>query len=136
MREAPGSLQLAETQSVPELHLLIARESWLRNFLRNLLDLFRRPKTLPLESAPAAFWPDVFVDRGLPWLRFLQAGVYHVLALALIWAGSRFLALQPHAIAQPTLTKAEVIYYAPSEYLPPLDTRRANLAPAQQADPE
>jgi TonB family protein len=108
----------------------------LRNFLRNLLDLFRRPKSLPLESAPAAFWPDVFVDRGLPWLRFLQSGAYHVLALALIWAGSRLLALQPHAIAQPTLTKAEVIYYAPSEYLPPLDTRRANFVPAQQADPE
>jgi TonB family protein len=120
------------------LLLLIAPEPWSRNFLRNLRDLFDRRKTGPpqLESAPGAFWPDVFVDRGLPWRRFLQSGAYHVLALALIWAGSRFLALQPHATAQPAFTHAEVISYAPSEYLPPLDTRRTNSARPRQADPE
>ncbi|HWY23068.1 MAG TPA: energy transducer TonB [Candidatus Acidoferrum sp.] len=139
MHEAPGSLQLAETEPpAPELLLLIAPNPWLRNFLRNLGDLFRSadPGPLPLESAPAAFWPDVFVDRGLPWRRFLESGAYHILALALIWAGSRFHALQPHATAQPTFTKADVVYYTPSEYLPPLDTRRPNSARARKADPE
>src|SRR5258708_4095477 len=139
MREAPGSLQLEETESPAlALHLLIAPEPWLRNFLQNFGALFRRSETraVRLESAPAPFWPDVFVDRGLPWRRFLQSGAYHILALALIWAASRFLALQPHPTAQPTFTKADVVYYTPSEYLPPLDTRRPVSPRARNADPE
>ena len=139
MREAPGSLRLAEPEPpVPELLLLIAPEPWFRNFLLNLRDLFHQPEAAPLqvESASAVFWPDVFVDRGLPWRRFLQSGAYHVLALALIWAGSRFLTLQPRATVQPAFTKADVVFYTPTEYLPPLDTRRPNSAPARKADPE
>jgi TonB family protein len=113
MRETSGSLQEAETEaSAPELTLLT------------------------IDSVPAAFWPDVFVDRGLPWRRFAQSGAYHVLALVLIWAGSRFLALQPHPVSQPAFTHADVVYYAPSEYLPPLDTRRSTSTRARKADPE
>jgi TonB family protein len=138
MREAPGPLQLAETElPAPELLLLIAPDPWSGVFLQNLRDLFRQPEpgSLLLESAPAAFWPDVFVDRALPWRRFLQSGAYHVLALILIWAGSRLLALQPHSVARPAFTHSDIVY-TPSEYLPPLDTRRANPAHVRKADPE
>ncbi len=140
MHEAPGPLQLEETEpTAPELILLIAPEPWFQVFLQNIRDLFRRAELVPpprIESAPAAFWPDVFVDRGLPWRRFLQSGFYHVLTIALIWAGSRFLALHPPPETRPAFTHADVVYYAPSEYLPPLDTRRSNSAHARQADPE
>ena len=137
MREAPEP-QVETERPAPELLLLVAPEPWLRIFLRNFRDLFRPPEGGPLqiESAPAAFWPDVFVHRGLPWRRFFQSGAYHVLALAVIWAGSRFLALQPRAVPQPTFTHADVVYYTPSEYLPPLDTRRPNPAPVREANPE
>jgi TonB family protein len=124
--------------SIPDLRLLVPVEPRSRVFLRNLRDIFHPRELAPLdiESAPAAFWPDVFVHRGLPWSRFFQSSACHVLALALIWAGSRFLALQPHAIPQTPLTHADVVYYTPSEYLPPLDTRRSDPAPARLADPE
>jgi TonB family protein len=117
---------------------LIASEPRSRVFLQNLRDLFRQPESTPLrpESAPAAFWTDVFVDRGLPWRRFGQSSAYHVLALVLIWAGSRFLALQPHAASRPAFTHTDVVYYTPSEYLPPLDTRRSASTRARKADPE
>jgi TonB family protein len=139
MREASGLLQQAENQpSTPELVLLTLPEPRYRIFLRNLRDLFRQAEPIPsrLESAPAAFWPDVFVDPGLPWRRFGQSAAYHVLALLLIWAESRFLALQPHAATQPAFTHADVVYYTPAEYLPPLDTRRSPSAHARKADPE
>ena len=138
MREAPGWLQTAERElAAPELILLISPEPWFRVFLQNLRDLFRpRDLTSPIESASALFWTDVFVDGGLPWRRFLQSGAYHVLALIVIWAGSRFLALQPHPAPQSAFTHADVVYYAPSEYLPPLDTRRRTSAQARKADPE
>jgi TonB family protein len=140
MRELSGTLELAETeQPARDLRLLIAPEPWSRVFLQNLRELFRLNAAASLhpEFTSASFWPDVFVERGLPWGRFLQSGAYHVLALALIWAGSRFLALQPHVIPQPTFTHADVVvYYDASESLPPLDTRRSTPAPARPADPE
>jgi len=139
MREAPGSLQMAEAEPpAPDLLLVVVPEPGWRVFLRNLRDLFLQPEldSLHLESAPAAFWPDVFVDRKLPWGRFVQSGVYHALALAVIWAGSRFLALHPHAIELPAFTHADVVYYTPSEYLPPLDTRRSTSVRARPKDPE
>jgi hypothetical protein len=139
MREVPDPLQVAENEPpAAALRLLITPEPRSRIFLRNLRDLFRRAELAPLdlESAPAAFWPDVFVDRGIPLRRFLQSGAYHVLALAVVWAGSRFLALRPHATPQPAFTHADVVYYTPSEYLPPLDTRRSSAAHARKADPE
>ncbi len=136
MRLTPGPLQVTTEAPAPELLFVIAPEPWFRNFLQNLGGLFARPEAGPeLASEPAAFWPDVFVDRRLPWRRFLQSGAYHALALAMIWAGSRFLTL-PHATTQSRITRAEVVSYAASEYLPPLDTRRANSAPARKADPE
>jgi hypothetical protein len=67
MREAPGLL-LEETEPpVADLRLLVEPEPWSRIFLQNLRHFFQRsePGAL-LESAPAAFWPDVFVDPNFP----------------------------------------------------------------------
>src|SRR5260370_35519508 len=102
----PGNEQPAR-----DLRFLVASEAWPRVFLQNLLGLFSsdEPAFLPAESAPAAFWPDVFADRGLPWGRFMQSGAYHILVLAIILAGSRFLALQPHAFDTIKFERADVI---------------------------
>ncbi len=127
----------AESSS-PELRLLISPEPWPRVFVQNFSDLFHPHDVAPLqvESAPAPFWSDVFVESKLPLRRFLESGGYHILALILIWGGSRFLAMQPHISLQPAFNHADVVYYTPSEYLPPLDTRRPTSAHAQKADPE
>jgi TonB family protein len=134
-----ATLEPGQTESsIPDLRLLITAESRSHVFLQNLRDIFH-PHELPpldIESAPAPFWPDVFVRRELPWNRFFQSAAYHVLVLVAIWEGSQFLALQPHAIPQTPFTHASVVYYAPSEYVPPLDTRRSDSAPARPADPE
>lgn len=123
-----------------DLNLLIPSEPWTRSFTQNLCNLFvndaRNLPPLHLESAPAPFWPDVFVDHKLPWRRFLESGGYHALALIAIFAGSHFLALQPHAVVQSQFNHADVVYYTAEEKLPPLDTRRAHTARARKADPE
>jgi TonB family protein len=138
MRDAPGSVMEEVESATPDLRLLIAPEPWSRTFVENLGELVHHRKADPLylESAPAPFWSDVFVERKLPWRRFLESGGYHILALILIWGGSRFLALQPRISPQPAFNHADVVYYTPSEYLPPLDTRRPTSARAQKADPE
>jgi TonB family protein len=133
-----GPLELEETEApVADLRLLIAPEPRSRVFLQNLRDLFRRREpALHQASASADFWPDVFVNRGLPWRRFAQSGAYHVLAIVAVLAGSRFLDLQLHAVSQSAFTHEDVVYYKPSEYLPPLDTRRSTAARPRKADPE
>jgi TonB family protein len=134
---------LEETElPVADLHLLVEPDPWPRVFVQNLRAFFERPKdfnqqsTITDRQSAAAFWADVFVDRRLPWRRFLESGACHVLALVAIWLASRFLALQPHVTVPPTFTKADIVYYTPSEYLPPLDTRRATPVQAREADPE
>lgn len=137
MPQAPEMIEIERAQlPISDLRLLVAVEPRWRNFLRNFGELFPSAESIPQESDPAAFWPDVFVHRGLPWWRFLQSAAYHLAAILMIWAGSRFLALQPQVMPQPTFTHADVLYYTASEYLPPMDTRRADPAPAERPDPE
>src|SRR5450631_2591106 len=125
-------------QPAPVLRLLVELPFWPRVFFGNLRDLAfpRRLPPLGLRSAPAAFWPDVFVQRPLPWNRFLQSCVFHVIAFVLLIGFTRFFALQPQVVARPTFDHAQVIYYQASEYLPPLDTRSVPAKQPKKADPE
>ena len=131
----PASL---DPQPVAVPRLLVELPSWPQAFLANLGDLVypRRLPPLELHSDPAPFWPDVFVKRGLPWRRFFESGGYHVLALGLLVCLSRFLAMHPEQLPQATFDHAQVIYYQPAEYLPPLDTRTSHLAQPWKAEPE
>jgi TonB family protein len=142
MRETPCPVLEATEPPVADLRLLVEPEPWFRVFVQNLRAFFQRPKlfnqqsTIGNQQSSPTFWPDVFVDHGLPWRRFGQSGAYHVLALAMIWAGSHLFSLQPRIASQPAFTHADVVYYMPSEYLPPLDTRRSRSVRARKADPE
>jgi len=125
-------------QPAPIPRLLVELPSWPRVFADNLRDLFSPPRLAPLklQSAPAPFWPDVFVKRELPWRRFLDSGAFHLIACAMIVGVSRLVAMQPQAVLRPTFDHTRVISYQASEYLPPLDTRRAPPARPKRADPE
>jgi TonB family protein len=125
-------------QPEPVPRLLVELPSWPRVFFGNLRDLVfpRRLPPLELRSAPALFWPDVFVKRKLPWDRFLQSSAYHAIALVLLIGFTRFFAFQPRVVARPTFDHAQVIYYEASEYLPPLDTRSAPASQPAKGDPE
>jgi TonB family protein len=134
-----GSPPIVEIpQPAPVPRLLVELPSWREVFVGNLRDLVSPPQLPPLElrSAPAPFWPDVFVTRPLPWNRFLQSSAYHVVAFALLIGFTRFVALQPQVVARPTFDHNQVVYYQPSEYLPPIDTRSAKAVQPSKADPE
>ena len=126
------------TQPAPVPRLLVELPSRRGVFLENLRDLVSPPQlpSLDLQSAPAAFWPDVFVKRGLPWRRFFESGACHVVAGALLIGMTRFFALQPVAVLQPAFERDQVIVYQPAEILPPLDTRSASAEHRTKADPE
>jgi TonB family protein len=124
-------------QSVPVPGFLVELESWPRVFFGNLRDLmFRQRLSLHVDSAPGAFWSDVFVQRRLPWRRFLESLGYHALALAALVSFSRFSLLRPLPQLRPAFDHTQVVSYEPVEYLPPVDTRRPEATRPRKADPE
>ncbi len=118
-------------------YLLVELEPWGRAFVRNLADtvLRRQPPALRISSPPAPFWPDVFVTRRLPWAAFAESLLYHGIVLALAWGVSTLLPPPPHVTQARRFDPADVIYYSPSEYLPPLDTGKSQAAKAHLGDP-
>jgi len=118
--------------------LLVELEPWGRSFGRNLIDflLRRRPAPVAISSPPAPFWPDVFVARRLPWVAFAESLLYHGIVLMLAWGFSALLPTRPHVVEARRFDPADVIYYSPSEYLPPLDTGSAQAPKPQHGDPE
>jgi TonB family protein len=128
--------------SAPDLpqppKLLVELEPWGRSFGRNLIDflLRRRPAPVAISSPPAPFWPDVFVARRLPWVAFAESLLYHGIVLMLAWGFSALLPNRPHVIEARRFDPADVIYYSPSEYLPPLDTGSSQAPKPQHGDPE
>jgi len=125
-------------QPVTVPRLLIELPSRPRIFFENLRDLILPTRLPPLElrSTPAHFWPDVMVQRGLPWRSFLQSVAYHLTAFALLIACTRFFALQPQVVAKPAFDHSQVVYYQASEFLPPLDSRSLQRSQPAKADPE
>jgi TonB family protein len=122
--------------------LLVALEPWHRVFLRNLSDLFRprQKPPLPLVSRPANFWPDVFVPTRLPWARFLQSTLGHILVIAAVWGGSQvwpgLWPQRPQLVERNIFHSSDVIYYEASEYLAPLDTGGRQARTPQKGEPE
>src|SRR5437868_9201390 len=118
--------------------LLVELDPAHRVFLGNLGDLlsFRRPPRVPVTSRPAPFWPDVFVPSRSLWWPFLESVLWHLLAGAAIWAFGQGVALQTQALPRTVFNPSDVIYYTPSEYLPPLDTGSFPARVPQTGKPE
>ena len=136
MSVARPELEIPHPAPVPRL--LVELPSWSRTFFANLRDVIfpRRLAPLELRSAPAPFWHDVFVQREFPWSSLFQSIACHAIAFAVLIVASRIIALQPQVAAQPVFDHSQVIYYQPSEYLPPLDTRSEKSAEPRKADAE
>jgi TonB family protein len=122
----------------PEPVFLVRLEPWRLVFFRNFTDLFTRSTQDATESSPpGVFWTDVFVREHVPWNKFLQSLIFHTVAVVALSGIPRVLPRRVPLTESSAFNRADVIYYSPSEYLPPLntggkDTRRY----PQKPDPE
>jgi len=97
------------------------------------------PELVPAMGAALSgefdLWHDVFVERPLPWKRFVLsaflhgAAVYLICTLSLAWVRERTI------LDRSAFDRASLVTYTPEEYLPPLDTGEAELPAAQKGDP-
>jgi TonB family protein len=117
--------------------LLVELPSWPKVFFGNLRDLLHPPKLAPLRltSAPAPFWPDVFVQRHVPWRRFTESVGYHLVTLAAVGFFAHWLVTRPQVLPPATFDRNQVISYQPTEYLPPINTLRAEAGKSAKAEP-
>jgi hypothetical protein len=124
-------------KAMPTPNLLLKLEPAYRVFFSNLIDTLHPPQTPPLKltSLPARFWPDVFVPSQLPWQRFVQSMLLHVIMVVALGGLLEFGFSQPQLRhSQLRFNKSDVIYYSTSDYLPPFkrDTGPPRSRPAQR----
>ncbi len=108
-------------KALPTPNLLLKLEPAYRVFLGNLIDTLHPPQLPPLKmtSLPSRFWPDVFVPSQLPWRRFAQSMLLHVIMVVALGGVLKFGFSQPQLRhSQLRINKSDVIYYLPSDYLP------------------
>ncbi len=135
---ALGELQLGNASWSPRVPgFLVELDPWHRVFWRNLRDLLlrRRPRPLRLTSAPADFWPDVFVSASIPWSRLRQSFLYHAFVITALWGFSQTYPLRPRVEIEPVTRHTTLTYYQVSEYLPPVFTASAPAKVAQRGEP-
>lgn len=80
-------------------------------------------------------WRDVFVHQPLPWGRFVQSALLHMVAVALIWTVSLSWIRQQRILNRATFDRSSLVTYSPEEYLPPLDTGASEAPKAEAGDP-
>jgi len=123
--------EVETSPSDPHLKLLLELEPAPRVFFRNLFDLllFRSTFRIPTTSRPAPFWSDVFVQSRVPWWRFTESMVCHVLTLAAVLIGSRVWTQLEQPRPLRISRRDYVTYYTPSQSFPAMKAS----APARTA---
>ncbi|MCU1305679.1 MAG: hypothetical protein JWN45_374 [Acidobacteriaceae bacterium] len=112
--------------------LLVQWQPWWPQFLNNIADLFRPPPSpIVVSSAPADFWPDVFVRRPMPWRNFGQSGFLHAAVILFIISTGRFWFGPQQPIVEDPYQHTTLTYYKVDDLLPALET-----APAPAAKPK
>jgi TonB family protein len=73
-------------------------------------------------SPPGTYWPDVFVQRPLPWKELSESGLLHICAVVLIaLTGDLWVGRSRVSIEDP-LTHTTVSYYKTEDFLPAFET--------------
>jgi GAF domain len=113
----------------PAPNLLFKLEPAYRVFFGNLIDTLRPPQLPPLKmtSLPSRFWPDVFVPSQLPWRRFAQSMLLHVITIVVLGGLLEFGFSQRPRQKQFRFDKSDVVYYSPSDYFPSFEKDTAPL---------
>jgi hypothetical protein len=128
------SSRSAGRRPAPRLSLLLELEPAHRVFFRNLADIlfFRRTPPIATTSRPAPFWPDVFVHSVVPWGRFSESLLYHMIALAAVFILSQHWAQPDQPSQRSAFRRSYVTYYTPSQTFPALRGSQTPFRPPKK----
>ena len=116
------------------LQFQIRLEPRLSALFGNLKALLQRPpEDFWLSTAP--FWPDVFVERSVPWSSLVESALSHGLMIAAIWGLSHAWLIHPQVTLRPVFQPSQIVYYTTSEYLPAIQEPSPRARAAHKAEP-
>lgn len=122
----PKSSPRSETR--PRLTLLVELEPAYRVFLRNLADVLRPASPGAARFWSMAFWREVFFYSGMPWGRFAESLLGHVIALIVVVILS-----QPWTSQEPRqrsmFENTHLTYYKPDGSFPALRGNSPRVRP-------
>ena len=118
------------------LRLVIEPEPWLRIFLRNIGDLFRKsPPPAWISFPPGEYWADALVNRPVAWQSARQSFLGHLLVIQAIYALNLAWLNQPEVLPE-IARPQQAVHYEVSEYLPAVNARKAKPEPPRRARPQ
>ena len=122
-----GSDDATGLPPAPVPKLLLELEPAGHVFFRNLTDtLLRREAPVVYGvSRPELLWNDIFVDSAMPWKRFLQSVLWHLVALIAVWNLSQGWATSEQILRRRTIShNSYVSYYQPPSSFPTAGSHR------------
>jgi TonB family protein len=137
---APQFDLFSERKAVAPPRLLVDWQPFWPQFLRNLADAcLREPLPVPLAFAPGRFWPDVFVDRPIPWKDFGRSAILHSAALLLILTTGKFWIFPATVTVRQAFDNTTLTYYKVDDVLPQVKSApalRPRAKTPQKGQPE
>ena len=118
-------------QAASRLRLLVELEPAHRVFLRNLADLLRRAPAGANGLRPMPLWREVFFYSDLPWQRFAESMVCHMIALAVVLILSQW-STQDLPRRRSMFENSHITYYKPSGSFPALRSSPARPRPSSR----
>jgi hypothetical protein len=118
----------AQLKALPRLGLLVELEPAYRVFFRNLFDLLR-PTPVASASRTAPFWREVLYYSGVPWRRFGESLLCHVIAVAVVVIMSQTWTPQDPPRRRSVFENYHLSYYKPSGSFPALRGNPSRVRP-------
>jgi hypothetical protein len=116
-------------EAQPRLSLLVELEPAHRVFLRNLADVLRPAPPGALSFWSVAFWREVFFYAGIPWGRFAESLLAHVIALIVVVILSQPWTSQDQPRRRSMFENTHLTYYKPDGSFPALRSNPPRVRP-------
>src|SRR3954471_3422144 len=105
-------------KSIPPPRLLVEWQPFWPQLFKNLTDLFRKTPPLFFSSPPGKFWPDVFVNRPVPWGDFARSAFIHAAAVFFFFMTGRFWLFPAPVTVRAPFDNTTLTYYKVDDVLP------------------
>jgi hypothetical protein len=119
-----GSKVSCNPDAGSRLRLLVELEPAHRVFLDNLADALRPTQPDANGRSAAPFWREVFFNSDIPWQRFAESMVCHMVALAVILLLSRMWSSDEFPRQRSMFENSHLTYYKPTGSFPALRGNR------------
>lgn len=134
VESGPAEVASAPAGPKPHLRLLTELEPAHRVFLDNLADVLRpkSPAANGLQNVP--FWREVLFYSDIPWQRFAESMVGHLVVLAVVLLMSQVWSSQELPRRRSMFENSHLTYYKPTDSFPALRGNPAPVRPYKKRD--